>query len=236
MQLDRRMFTTKKGCGFLTVGLLAMLLLVVASSCDSGGSGGDDLSVRAPSDLTTDAGDAEVALDWDGVEDADFYNVYRATSSVDGGRNSPIEPEITTTSYVDESVENGTIYYYHVTAVVSDGGETTESESSNEARSTPFTNPTNLEATTGDSEIKLDWSSAKGAETYGIYRSTSSFENVSSMEPIESDISAPSYVDDSAENGNEYYYRVTSINPEAQESSASNEVVKTPFAEPPNRP
>ncbi len=48
-------------------------------------------------------------------------------------------------------------------------------------------------------------------------------------------VSEAAYTDTSAENGTKYYYRVTSFNPE-EESSASNEVEKTPFSDPPTGP
>ena len=41
--------------------------------------------------------------------------------------------------------------------------------------------------------------------------------------------------DETAENGTKYYYRVTTVNPEDEESAASNEVERTPFSDP-NRP
>lgn len=65
-----------------------------------------------------------------------------------------------------------------------------------------------------------------------MYRSTSSFDDVSGIAPLAEGISSLSYTDDAAENGTKYHYRVTTVNPENEESSASGEITKTPFAEP----
>lgn len=68
-----------------------------------------------------------------------------------------------------------------------------------------------------------------------VYRATSLTEDAEGS-PLESDIPDASHVDDSAENGTKYYYRVTSVNEDGDESGPSNEVSKTPFSDPPPRP
>jgi fibronectin type 3 domain-containing protein len=80
-----------------------------------------------------------VTLSWDGSSNASGYNVYRDTSpfsTVDGtpvNGDSPVEP----TGFTDDSVDNGTRYYYRVTAV-GDGGE---SDPSPEEQVRPFPPP-----------------------------------------------------------------------------------------------
>ncbi|WP_432408303.1 fibronectin type III domain-containing protein [Wukongibacter sp. M2B1] len=85
----------------------------------------------APENLKTAAGDEEVGLSWDEVEDVDSYIIKR--SETEGGPYTIIEEDITGTSYTDRDVENGTTYYYVVSAVI-DGDE---SDDSNEASATP---------------------------------------------------------------------------------------------------
>ena len=51
---------------------------------------------------------------------------------------SPLETGIGSGEYVDESAENGTRYYYIVTAVAGEGDESAESDPSNEVQKTPF--------------------------------------------------------------------------------------------------
>jgi len=95
--------------------------------------------------------------------------------------------------------------------------------------------PSNLAATSGDSEISLNWEAVDRAETYNVYRSTSSTDDTDSN-PIESGVSSPNYTDTTVENGTAYYYRVTAVDSEGNESDTSGEVKKTPFSDPPDRP
>ena len=219
---------------FLVVGLMAF-----ATGCGGAGANEDDgedgedgedtTAPAAPSGLTADAEEAAVGLSWSSVDGADTYSVYRSTSSTSGASGSALHTGISQTNYTDETAENGTTYYYRVTAVGPDGNE---SDGSGEVQSTPFTNPTGLSGTSGDSQVSLSWDEAAGGETYSVYRATSSFDDVSGMAPLAEGISSSSYTDDAAENGTKYHYRVTTVNPEEEESGASGEITKTPFAEP----
>lgn len=82
-----------------------------------------------PSDLSATAGDSEVELTWTGVEEADYYNIYRDEYSMPFGQSS-------STAYMDSDVINGTAYSYVVTAVFTGTGE--ESEPSNEVTAIPM--------------------------------------------------------------------------------------------------
>lgn len=84
------------------------------------------------------SGDAEISLTWEAVSEAEAYNVYRSTSSTNGVEGNPHEESISSESYTDSSVENGTTYYYRVTAVGSDG---VEGDASGEEEVTPFDEP-----------------------------------------------------------------------------------------------
>ncbi|UCG47482.1 MAG: hypothetical protein JSU94_18600, partial [Phycisphaerales bacterium] len=95
----------------------------------------DTTPPAAPTGLSATAGDATVSLDWNdnGEGDLDGYNVYRSTTS--GGGYSRLNGSLLSSSdYTDNSVSNGTTYYYVVTAV-----DTSSNESgySNEASATP---------------------------------------------------------------------------------------------------
>jgi hypothetical protein len=89
----------------------------------------------APDNLTAEAGNETVTLDWDDNEETDLagYNVYRSESS--GSDYNQINVSLVVDSdYVDNNVDNLTPYYYVVTAV-DDGSN--ESGYSNEATATP---------------------------------------------------------------------------------------------------
>lgn len=81
--------------------------------------------------LTANAGDSQVTLIWESVTGATGYNVKRATTTA--GPYEIIAANISGNSYVDTDVENGTTYYYVVTAIMA--GE--ESGNSNEASALP---------------------------------------------------------------------------------------------------
>ncbi len=83
----------------------------------------------APEDLWALGGNATVSLDWDNNNEPDFngYNVYRSISS--GSDYAKINDSLLIdSSYSDETVSNGTMYYYVVRAV-----DTSENESGNSA-------------------------------------------------------------------------------------------------------
>jgi hypothetical protein len=89
----------------------------------------------APTNLTATAGNAQVSLSWTGSAGATSYNVKRSTTS--GGPYSNVATGVTSTSFTDTGLSNGTTYFYVVSAVNSGG----ESPNSNQASATPMGNP-----------------------------------------------------------------------------------------------
>jgi hypothetical protein len=85
----------------------------------------------APAGLTATAGSGQVSLSWASSFAATSYNVYRSTTN--GGPYTAIATNLTITSYADTWLNNGTTYYYVVTAVNSFG----ESSYSNQVGATP---------------------------------------------------------------------------------------------------
>lgn len=126
----------------LLVGGLVFGLCLMVAGCDSGGtSGGEDpepTAPAAPTGLVATSGNAQVSLDWETVEEAESYAIYRSTDSMDGATGDPLEEGLSEVGYTDSSVENGTTYYYRVTAV---GTDDNESEASEEVEVTPFDEP-----------------------------------------------------------------------------------------------
>ena len=73
----------------------------------------------APSALTGTAGDGNVALTWTGVATADTYLLWRKLST--DPSYSLLAAGLTSTSYSDSGLANGTLYNYLVTAENSEG-------------------------------------------------------------------------------------------------------------------
>ncbi len=84
----------------------------------------------APTGLKATAGNAVVSLSWTGSTGASSYNVYQGTAS---GAETLLKSGVTTASYSDTTVANGTTYFYQVSAVNSAG----TSAKSGEASATP---------------------------------------------------------------------------------------------------
>ncbi|WP_282940085.1 S-layer homology domain-containing protein [Paenibacillus sp. RC67] len=182
----------------------------------------------APTGLIATAGDGKVALTWDTVAGATyFYNVSRSTAI--NGEYKEIGFELDTNSYVDSSVQNGTTYYYKVTA----GNEAGESPATESVSATPMAAiqvpgaaPTGLTATAGDGKVALTWNTVTGATYYNVKRSVTvngTFTTVGDR------LGTSSYTDAVVQNGTTYNYKVTAGN-EAGEGPVTEFVSATPMA------
>jgi kumamolisin len=113
----------------------------------------------APTNLKATAGDSQVSLSWGASTGATSYNVLRSNTS--GSGYSQIASDVTSTSYTDTGVTNGTTYYYVVEAVDIYG----PSGYSNQASATP-------QVATGDFSISVSPGSqmvrGSGAVTYSV--------------------------------------------------------------------
>jgi fibronectin type 3 domain-containing protein len=88
----------------------------------------------APASLTASPGPGQNFLSWTAAVGAASYNVYRGTSP--GGESAtPIQTGITSTSFTDSGLTNGTAYYYQVSAVNSlgEGGKSPEASATPQA-------------------------------------------------------------------------------------------------------
>ncbi|MBN1766746.1 MAG: glycosyl hydrolase 53 family protein [Sedimentisphaerales bacterium] len=87
-------------------------------------TGGDTTPPDAPMALAATAGDGTVSIDWDDNSEGDLdgYNIYRSTFSSSNyvQLNGAL---LSSSNYTDNSVTNGIIYYYIVTAVDTSNNE-----------------------------------------------------------------------------------------------------------------
>lgn len=233
-------FSVFNSLGLVVAGMLVAAGLVVAG-CDSTGANGtgstDTTAPAPPSEVSGTASEATVELTWEAVEadDLDGYNVYRSTSSFDDV--SELTPQndspLSDASYTDDQLTNGTTYYYAVTAVDDSSNESEASSviSKTPGDAAPPSAPANFSGTAGDATVDLEWGAveADDLDGYNVYRSTSSFSEVSGMSALNgSPLSDASYTDNDVSNGTTYYYRVTAIDDAGNESDPSSEVSKTP--------
>jgi len=180
----------------------------------------------APTGLTATAGNTQVALSWTASSGAASYNVYRGTTA-GGESTTAIATGITTTSYTNTGLTNGSTYYYKVKAVNASG----TSGYSNEASATPNlaipAAPTGLTATAGNAQVVLTWTASSGATSYNVYRGTTA--GGESTTAVATGITTLSYTNTGLTNGTAYYYKVKAAN-SAGSSGYSNEATATPTA------
>jgi fibronectin type 3 domain-containing protein len=186
----------------------------------------------APTGLTATAGNSSVTLNWTASSGATSYNVYRGAAA--GGESAtPLATGITSVSYPDTAVTNGTTYYYKVAAV--NGGGT--SSQSAEASATPEppapAAPTNLTAKAGYSSVTLNWTASSGATSYNVYRGTTA--GGESATPLATGLTSISYADTAVTNGTTYYYKVAALDIGAV-SALSSESSATPQSPTPPAP
>lgn len=118
--------------------------LVVATATSGSGATGQPwpLSVHitstivaAPTNVAAAPGDTTAIVTWNVVTDAVSYQLWRGTSA---GTETLYKSNLTSASYLDTGLTNGTMYYYKVKSVDSKGGV---SPASNETSCTPVNSP-----------------------------------------------------------------------------------------------
>lgn len=209
---------------------LVLLLAAIHAGCggygNSGGGGGNGSAPAVPTGLAATAANAQVNLTWTASSGATGYYVKRSTTS---GTETQIAA-LSTTTYADNSVTNGTKYFYVVSSYNSYG----VSANSSEASATPVAPPppaapTGLQATAGNAQVALTWTASTGATSYHVKRSTT---NGSGYTQIAAPTST-NYTDTGLTNGTAYYYVVSALNA-AGESANSSQATATPVNAAPN--
>jgi fibronectin type 3 domain-containing protein len=177
----------------------------------------------APVGLTATLGNAQVALNWSASSGATNYIVKRAFAS--NGAFTVIT-NISTTSYVDSGLTNGTTYFY-VVAASSEAGASSDSERASATPVAPPATPAGLAAVRGNGQVALSWNASSGASLYKLKRSTTSGSGYVTITTV----SGRSIVDLGLNNGVAYYYVVSAVN-DNSESGDSAQVGVTPVAVP----
>jgi cellulose 1,4-beta-cellobiosidase len=167
-----------------------------------------------------------VTLSWTASSGALTYTVKRSLTS--GGPYQTWYGYTTTdTTLIDNGLENGTTYYYVVSAKNDHG----ESPDSTEVSATPVlppppAAPTGLIATGGKAKVNLRWtqSSTPGISYNSIYRATTSGGPYSLVANTSGPVT--SYTDAGLASGKTYYY-VVAATKRIQESAKSNQASAT---------
>ncbi len=189
------------------------------------------VSIPAPTNLTAEADSNEVTLNWTSVEGATSYNIKRGTTS--GGEYATIGTNTTNSAitFTDigqiGGIENGTTYYYVVSAIVNG----IEGPNSIEVSATPMQviplPPTSLIADVGDEYVELRWNPVENATSYNVKRALTIDGEYNDYAL---NVTSNSFLDTEVTNGDTYYY-VVSVNVGGVESPNSNIVSATPYSE-----
>ena len=195
--------------------LLICLMLAV------GGSGQASIPA-SPNSVSATAGNTEVALRWIPVSGATSYHVKRSTTA--GGPYTQIAAP-TFAGYTDVSRQNGTTYYYVVSAANSLGESPNSAQVSAKPAATVSlpTAPVNLTAAAGNALVGLRWAPTTSATVYHLKRST-----INGGPYIE--VASPTwygYTDVGVKNGTTYFYVVSAVT-NAGESVNSAQAIVTP--------
>jgi fibronectin type 3 domain-containing protein len=222
--------------------------VVVAVDASGNSSAATDSDSATPVDISAPPapvganaapGDGKVTLTWGGqASDAVSFHIYRDTHAdvaISGTTKVATRSLADGTSFVDDDVQNGTPYFYRITAV--DEADN-ESESSSEVTATPVPDPdltapavpAGLTATGGDEQVTVQWDAVTGSSDlrgYRVYRSATA-GGTGTLVSGETPVSGTSFVDHAVVNGSTYYYRVASLDTTGNESARSAENSATP--------
>ncbi|MFC0560898.1 rhamnogalacturonan lyase family protein [Halalkalibacter alkalisediminis] len=151
-----------------------------------------------------------VEIEWDAVDDAKSYIVYR----MDEGESKFAKLGTSeTTQYLDESVQLGVNYSYVVTSINNSNIESTNSPELKVSMiddSVVTSNPPTglaIEKALEDS-ISFTWSPIEGAVHYYVYRAKSEDGNYTQVGVT----NEPKFTDDRVLTYNHYYYKVYAVN------------------------
>ena len=190
--------------------ILIPLFSLTVFSCskkDDSSSSSSSNTLSAPSDLTAAGAASQVTLDWTTVSGASSYTVYWDNSTGVSSSSTAIT-SVSTDNYTHSSLDNGTTYYYKVSAVDTDN--TTGTLSSEVSAATPLPAPDNFSASGANNTITLTWNSVSGATSYTLY-----WDNVSGIDSSDTAITSitnDNYTHSNMDNGSTYYYKVAAVN------------------------
>jgi fibronectin type 3 domain-containing protein len=134
----------------------------------TGTTGATTTKPPAPTSLRAVAGDTKVFLAWPASVGATGYVIKRGTSS--GNETTTVATSLTGTNYIDAGLNNGTTYYY----VVSAEGSGANSGNSPEASATPnsTTSPAIAKIAVSDNVLTLSGAGGFPTSTYYVLATT----------------------------------------------------------------
>ncbi|MFD2661296.1 pectinesterase family protein [Paenibacillus thailandensis] len=188
--------------------------VVSATSVAGEGEDSEPINVRpvaplqSPRDVEAGAGDGTAVVSWSAPTGATSYQLKRSTDI--GGPYEVVAGGLTGTDYTDTGLNNGTAYYY----VVSAHNDTSSSANSEPVRVLPYPAgsapaPSDVRLTARENEVEISWQDVAEAASYTVKRSES---RDGSFTVVASDLKKNRFTDPDVETGKTYYYSVYSVN------------------------
>ena len=162
----------------------------------------------------------KVGLKWQPVEGASSYNVYRKAADEEYTKIASEEK----THLFDTNVKPGVVYTYKIAAVMPDGSERFSSEKSvtipGSAATGAFAPPQWVGIRLDRNTLFLNWDRVPGAIAYNVYRS----ETPGGPYEVVGNVTVSKFADrEGLERGKTYYYVLTALNEEFEETEYSEE-------------
>lgn len=156
---------------------------------------------------TQSRADGSLKIKWSGLDNVDYYEIWR--DNKDAYDYEKIDEVSDATSFIDDTVELGTRYYYLVRPVFNDGttGEYSKSISGVALAKTNFTK---IEAKSGK-KVALTWKKVSQAEGYLIYRKDSEDGKYNQIGKVTSGKTL-TYTDTVKSNNKTYTYKIQAYN------------------------
>ena len=157
-----------------------------------------EFKVEAPQNVTaTLTNDLDVAISWDAVKHAEYYEIQRSNSQY--GTYSTVSQWLYSTSWTDKNPLSGSNYYKVIAH--GHGLESTNNTTISVGRKLEI--PNIVTATlTNDWDVMISWSAVKGAEYYWVQRC--SYQN-GSYSTVSSNVTSTSWKDTNPLSGSNYY-------------------------------
>lgn len=156
---------------------------------------------------TQSRADGSLKIKWSGLDNVDYYEIWRDTK--DAYDYEKIDEVSDATSFIDDTVELGTRYYYLVRPVFNDG-TTGEYSKSISGAALAKTNFTKVEAKSGK-KVALTWEKVSQAEGYLIYRKDSEDGKYNQIGKVTSEKTL-TYTDTVKSNNKTYTYKIQAYN------------------------
>ncbi len=162
--------------------------------------------------LTNVSASGHIQLSWKAVDGAVRYRVYRSASKSSGYKTLE---DVTEPLYTDTSGEVGKTYYYKVRAFAENSKAYSACSAVDAGAHVPARPVVTLSNVSASGKIQIAWKAVEGADAYRVYRSTASSSGFVRLDTV----TGTKLVDETAEAGVKYYYKVRSVHMESGETS-----------------